>query len=47
LRKVDLQKEGFDPAAIKDLLLVRGPAGHFEPLTPEIYRDIQNGKMKL
>jgi fatty-acyl-CoA synthase len=36
LRKVDLQRQGFDPATVRDPLYVRDePAGRYVPLTPE------------
>jgi fatty-acyl-CoA synthase len=47
-RKIELQKQGFDPATIADPLYVRDAAsGHYLPLTPELYRDICDGKVKL
>jgi len=47
-RKIDLQKEGFDPSAIKDPLYVRDSAtGRYQKLTPQLYDDIERGRMKL
>jgi len=47
-RKMQLQKEGFDPAAISDPLFVRDSAtGTYTPLTPALYRDICQGTIKL
>lgn len=46
LRKVDLQKEGFDPKAIRDRLYY-WTNGKFEDLTPEAYDNIQNGKIRF
>lgn len=46
LKKVDLQKEGFDPSEIKDKLYFR-KGKSFIPLTSELYRDIVEGKEKL
>jgi fatty-acyl-CoA synthase len=46
-RKIDLQREGFDPSIVKDALYVQAPSDTYEKLTPEIYRDIESGKMKL
>jgi fatty-acyl-CoA synthase len=47
-RKVDLQKDGFDPGAIKDPLFVRDAAtGAYSKLTPALYDDIANGRVKL
>jgi fatty-acyl-CoA synthase len=47
-RKVELQKEGFDPSAIADPIHVREAAtGLYVPLTQALYRDICDGKLKL
>jgi fatty-acyl-CoA synthase len=47
-RKVDLVREGFDPAAIADPLYFLDPAsGKFERLTPERYADIVEGRVKF
>jgi fatty-acyl-CoA synthase len=47
-RKIQLQKEGFDPAAISDRLWVRDvESGQYLALTPERYREICDGKVKL
>ena len=47
-RKIDLVREGFDPAAIADPLYWLDPAtGSYEPLTPERYADIAEGLVKL
>ena len=47
-RKIELQKDGFDPANIKDPLWVRDPAsGRYSKLDAGVYSDICNGKMKL
>jgi fatty-acyl-CoA synthase len=47
-RKIELQKQGFDPTAIADSLYVRDAAtGHYVRLDPELYRDICDGKVKL
>jgi fatty-acyl-CoA synthase len=47
-RKIELQKEGFDPAGVSDPLYVREAAsGRYVSLTPELYRDICDGKVKL
>jgi fatty-acyl-CoA synthase len=47
-RKVDLQKEGFDPSAIADPLSVRlAQAAQYVNLTPALYRDICTGTIKL
>lgn len=47
-RKIQLQQEGFDPWTIRDPLFVRDAAtGQYRALTPELYRDICNGRLKL
>jgi fatty-acyl-CoA synthase len=47
-RKIQLQQEGFDPWAIRDPLFVRDAAtGQYRALTPELYRDVCNGRFKL
>lgn len=47
-RKVDLVREGFDPAAIADPLYFLDPdSGRYERLTASRYADIVSGKVKL
>jgi fatty-acyl-CoA synthase len=47
-RKMDLVREGFDPAAINDPLYWYDPAfGNYERLTQERYADIVEGRVKL
>ena len=47
-RKIELQKEGFDPTAISDPLYVREAAtGQYVTLTPALYRNICEGNAKL
>jgi fatty-acyl-CoA synthase len=47
-RKVDLIREGFDPSAIADPLYFLDPAsGKYEPLTPQQYGDIVEGRTRL
>jgi fatty-acyl-CoA synthase len=47
-RKIELQGQGFDPAAISDPLYVHELAsGLYVRLTPERYRDIRYGNVKL
>ena len=47
-RKVDLVREGFDPAAISDPLYFLDPAtAKYERLTSERYADIVAGRVKL
>lgn len=47
LRKVDLQKEGFNPNEIKDRLYYLASTGKYEVLTPEIYKKIQEHVIKF
>ncbi|XP_046398342.1 long-chain fatty acid transport protein 4 isoform X2 [Ischnura elegans] len=47
LKKVDLQKDGFNPAGIKDKLYYFTGSGGYEPLTQDIYDQIQSGKIRL
>lgn len=47
-RKVELQKEGYDPSALSDSIEVRNAAdGKYIPLTPALYAEIVAGRMKL
>jgi len=47
-RKVELQKQGFNPAFVADPLAVRdAETGRYATLTPERYEDICSGKTKL
>ena len=47
-RKTDLQKEGFNPAAISDPLWARDTtSGEYKPLTAALYEDICEGKVKI
>jgi fatty-acyl-CoA synthase len=46
-RKVELQKEGFDPETIADPLFVRDAQGVYIALTKERYGDICSGAVKL
>jgi fatty-acyl-CoA synthase len=46
-RKIELQKEGFDPASVADPLYVRVNGGSYERLTPAVYADISAGHLKL
>jgi len=47
-RKIELQKQGFDPTAITDPIYVRDlGTGGYSRLTPSLYDDICNGKTKL
>ncbi|PWR20628.1 long-chain-acyl-CoA synthetase [Zavarzinia compransoris] len=47
-RKVDLVKEGFDPAQVADPLYIRHPdLGGIKPLTPAIHADIAEGRLRF
>jgi len=46
LQKVDLQKEGYNPAKVKDpLYFFKGDS--YLPLTTDLYNDIVSGKIKM
>ncbi|KAG7208409.1 hypothetical protein KM043_014641 [Ampulex compressa] len=47
LRKVDLQKEGFDPGKIQDKMYLRHGSKGFVELTEDLYREILSGSIKL
>ncbi|XP_029408360.2 long-chain fatty acid transport protein 4 isoform X3 [Bactrocera dorsalis] len=47
LRKVDLQKEGYNPNVIQDELYYKTPAGSYETLTRDIYDRINNGDIRF
>lgn len=47
-RKVDLVKDGFDPAGVEQPLYFADPqTQHYERITPELYTRIQSGGFKL
>ena len=47
-RKIELQKEGFDPSSIAEPLFVRDAAsGRYVALTPDLYAGICAGSVKL
>jgi fatty-acyl-CoA synthase len=47
-RKVDLVRDGFDPAKIEQALYFDNPQTHaYERVTPELYAKIQGGAFKL
>uniref|UniRef100_A0A6P4FSC0 long-chain-fatty-acid--CoA ligase n=1 Tax=Drosophila rhopaloa TaxID=1041015 RepID=A0A6P4FSC0_DRORH len=47
LRKVDLQKEGYDPALIKDSLYYQTSKGRYELLTPQVYDQVQRNEIRF
>jgi fatty-acyl-CoA synthase len=47
-RKIDLVRDGFDPAKIEQALYFDHPNDHvYAPITPELYAQIQGGAFKL
>lgn len=46
MKKVDLQKDGFDPSVISDSIYYLN-GGEFSPVTKEIYEQINAGKIRL
>ena len=47
-RKVELVKEGFDPAAVSEPLWYYDPESNkYEPLTPDAYETILSGAVKF
>lgn len=48
MKKVDLQKEGFDPSAMTDKLYYLDlKLGKYLPLCPEEYQKIVTGQIRL
>lgn len=47
MKKVDLQKEGFNPAEITDTLYYLDSSGTYSPLTREVYEKIDSGAIRL
>ncbi|XP_067644583.1 long-chain fatty acid transport protein 1-like isoform X2 [Eurosta solidaginis] len=47
LRKVDLQKEGYNPNIITDALYYRTNSGKYELLTSQIYDKINKGELRF
>lgn len=47
LKKKDLQEEGYDLKRIKDKLYYLNSKTGYELLTPEIYDQIQEGKVRF
>lgn len=47
LRKVDLQKEGFDPSVISDPIYYLDSSGTYKKLTSEVYEKINNGTIRM
>uniref|UniRef100_A0A1B6LW85 long-chain-fatty-acid--CoA ligase n=1 Tax=Graphocephala atropunctata TaxID=36148 RepID=A0A1B6LW85_9HEMI len=47
LKKLELQKEGFDPEAIKDQLYYLSSNSTYELLTPDVYKKILEGVIRF
>lgn len=47
LKKLDLQKEGFDPTAIQDNLYYLTTKGTYELLTPAAFEQIKSGDIRF
>lgn len=47
LKKVDLQKEGFDPSKINDSLYYMQPGGKYSRLDKAVYEQIMNGAVRF
>ncbi|MCL4714147.1 MAG: long-chain-acyl-CoA synthetase [Hyphomonadaceae bacterium] len=47
-RKIDLVRDGFDPAKIEQQIFLDHPAEQrYAPITPELYAEIQSGALRL
>ena len=47
-RKVDLVQEGFNPSQISDpMFMMNASSGLYEPLTQEVFDQVQTGKVRL
>lgn len=48
LKKLDLQKEGYNPSTISDnIYYLDATSGEYQPLTQEIYNKINDGTIRL
>jgi len=47
LKKLDLQKEGFDVGLIQDQIYYCNSKGTYHELSPESYQDILSGKIRM
>lgn len=47
LKKLDLQKEGYDPNVIEDALFYLSPKGSYESLTKEVFDQISRGEIRF
>lgn len=47
LKKLDLQKEGFNPNHIDDTIYFLNSSGKYEVLTPEAYKNIEDSLLRF
>lgn len=47
LKKVDLQKEGFEPSKIQDKMYFLSGSKEYLEITPELYKEIISGSLKF
>lgn len=47
LKKLDLQKEGFNPNTISDSIYYLDTKGEYSLLTPDLYNKINDGSIRL
>lgn len=47
LKKLDLQKEGFDPNIIEDNLYYLNPKGSYDRLNSQVYEQIKRGEIRF
>lgn len=47
MKKLDLQKEGYDPSSISDNIFYLDASSEYKPLTLDIYNKINDGTIRL
>ncbi|XP_058455235.1 long-chain fatty acid transport protein 4 isoform X2 [Malaya genurostris] len=47
LKKIDLQKEEFDPNVVEDAIYYLSPKGNYESLTKEVFEQIKRGEIRF
>lgn len=47
LKKIDLQKEGFNPSAFEDNVYYLTPKGTYELITNEVYEQIKRSEIRF
>lgn len=48
LKKLDLQKEGYNPSAVEDsLYFLDASSGDYQPLTQDVYNKVNDGSIRL